>query len=218
MSIPLLADLIERETVETIDLSNRITIEVLTASFRTVRGRTIVASLNDEIAFWRTDEDTANPDSEIIGALRPAMATVPGAVILKASSPYAQRGVLWDDYQKHFGKDTATLVWQAATRTMNSTVPQSFIDRRSRKTRRTRQPNLAPNSEATSKPSSAARSSKPHDERPIRDSASAGCQILCMVRSERRFCGLMTLAIASKEGEKVVLHAIREAVPPLLQV
>ena len=33
LSIPLLADLIERETVETIDLSNRITIEVLTASF-----------------------------------------------------------------------------------------------------------------------------------------------------------------------------------------
>ena len=93
-----------------------------------MRGRTIVASLNDEIAFWRTDEDTANPDSEIIGALRPAMATVPGSIMLKASSPYSRRGVLWDDYQKHFGKDTAMLVWQAATLVMNSTVPQSFID------------------------------------------------------------------------------------------
>jgi hypothetical protein len=46
-----------------------------------------------------------------------------------ASSPYSRRGVLWDAYLKYFGKDDpSTLVWQAATRTMNSSVPQSFID------------------------------------------------------------------------------------------
>ena len=105
----------------------------MTASFRTVRGRTIVAALCDELAFWRTDEDSSSPDVEIIAALKPAMSTVPGAVLLKASSPYAQRGVLWNDYQKHFGKDSATLVWQASTRVMNPTVPQSWIDEETEK-------------------------------------------------------------------------------------
>ena len=128
LSIPLLAGLIQRETADTIDLSNGITVEIQTASFRTIRGRTVVAGLCDELAFWM-GEDSANPDKEIIGALRPASATVPGALLLKASSPYARRGVLWDDHRKHFGNDDSqTLVWQAATRTMNPSIAQSFID------------------------------------------------------------------------------------------
>jgi hypothetical protein len=36
---------------------------------------------------------------------------------------------LWDAHRKHFGKDgDPILVWQAATREMNSSVPQSFIN------------------------------------------------------------------------------------------
>ena len=127
LGIPLLAGMIQRETADTIDLTNSITIEIQTANFRTIRGRTVVAALADELAFWMGD-DSANPDKEIIGALRPAMATVPGALMLKASSPYSRRGVLWDDHRKHFGNDdSATLVWQADTRTMNPSVPEAFI-------------------------------------------------------------------------------------------
>ena len=92
--VPMLAALIENETQEAINLLNRTTIEVSTASFRTVRGYTIIAALCDEIAFWRTD-DSASPDTEILAALRPAMATVPGAMLLCASSPYARRGALY---------------------------------------------------------------------------------------------------------------------------
>ena len=44
-----------------------------------MRGYTCIAALCDEIAFWRSDESSANPDAEIIAALRPAMATIPGA-------------------------------------------------------------------------------------------------------------------------------------------
>jgi hypothetical protein len=47
--VPMLKQLIEAERVEGIDLSNRVTIEVHTASFRTTRGYTILASLMDEI-------------------------------------------------------------------------------------------------------------------------------------------------------------------------
>jgi hypothetical protein len=53
-SLPMLTALIEKETREAIQLSNGIDIEVHTASFRAVRGYTIVAALLDECAFWRT--------------------------------------------------------------------------------------------------------------------------------------------------------------------
>jgi hypothetical protein len=50
-------------------------------------------------------------------------------MILAASSPYAKRGLLWTEYQKHFGKDDSdVLIWQAATRVMHPDVPQEDID------------------------------------------------------------------------------------------
>ena len=128
-AVPMLRRMIESEGAEGITLCNRVVIEIHTASFRAVRGYTIIAALLDELAFWPSDEDSADPDHEVIDALRPGMATIPGAVLLCASSPYARRGALWDAHRKHFGKDgDAILVWQATTRAMNATVPQRVID------------------------------------------------------------------------------------------
>src|SRR5262249_30680740 len=57
------------------------------------------------------------------------MATIPGSMLLAASSPHARRGALWDAHRRHYGRDDdPVLVWQAATRDMNPSVPQSFID------------------------------------------------------------------------------------------
>ena len=65
----------------------------------------------------------------MIDAIRPGMAQFPDPLLLCASSPYARRGALWDAYRKYFGKeDQPVLVWQAETRRMNPTVPQSVID------------------------------------------------------------------------------------------
>jgi hypothetical protein len=126
--VPMLAELIERDTQDSFDLNNGVTIEVQTASYRSTRGYTIAVALCDELAFWQTD-DAAEPDYEILAAIRPGMATIPGAMLLCASSPYARRGSLFDAHRKHFGKDNdPILVWQADTRTMNPTVPQSVID------------------------------------------------------------------------------------------
>jgi hypothetical protein len=126
--VPVLAQMIERDGDDEIELSNGIVIEIQTASFRSVRGYTVIAGLCDEISFWRSDETSANPDTEILAALRPAMATIPGAMLLAASSPYARRGALWQAFRRHFGNDGPALVWRADTRTMNPTVPQSVID------------------------------------------------------------------------------------------
>jgi hypothetical protein len=126
--VPMLARMVEREREGSFDITNSVTIEIGTASFKSVRGYTIVAALCDEMAFWPTD-DSAQPDYEILDALRPGMATVPGAMLLCASSPYARKGALWDVHRRHHGKDgDPVLVWQAATRDMNPTVPQSVID------------------------------------------------------------------------------------------
>lgn len=128
-NVPMLKRTIERETAEGFDLSNSISIEIGTASFKSVRGLTIVAALCDEVAFWSTDDHSADPDHEILNAIRPAMATIPNAMLLVASSPYARRGILYDAHRKHYGKDgDPILVWQAATRVMNPSVPQEFID------------------------------------------------------------------------------------------
>jgi hypothetical protein len=127
-NISLLSGMIEREKQESFDLSNSVTIEIQTASFKTTRGYTIAAALCDEIAFWPSD-DAAEPDYEVLDALRPGMATLPGAMLLCASSPYARKGALWDAWRRHFGKENdPVLFWKAPTRSMNPTVSQSIID------------------------------------------------------------------------------------------
>jgi hypothetical protein len=71
----------ESASYEGIDLNNRATIEVHSCSYRTVRGYTVVAALLDELAFWST-ENSSEPDHEVINAIRPGMATIPGAMLL----------------------------------------------------------------------------------------------------------------------------------------
>jgi hypothetical protein len=124
---PMLKRLVVNRTNESVELSTRVTIEVHTCSFRAVRGYTLVGAILDEVAFYRSD-DSANPDTELVAALQPGMATVPGALLVAISSPYARRGVLWDAYAKHYGHDDdPILVWRASTRDMNPTVSEAFI-------------------------------------------------------------------------------------------
>jgi hypothetical protein len=156
--VPMLAQLIESETRESLGLRNRVVIEVHTASFRSTRGYSLVAALLDELAFWPTDEASSEPDVEVINAIKPGMATIPGAMLLCASSPYARRGALFDAHRKHFGKDGhPVLVWHAPTRAMNPTVPQSVIDEAMERDSTARRLNTAPSFAATSRASSRVR-------------------------------------------------------------
>ena len=125
----MLEPLIVRRDSETIELSNRVHIEIATASFRSTRGYSYAAVLADEVAFWRSDETSLNPDVEILRALRPGMVSIPGAVLLMASSPYSQRGELYNTYRRHFGRDDArVLVWKASTLEMNPSVDKRIIE------------------------------------------------------------------------------------------
>jgi len=173
-----------------------------------------VGAVLDEVAVWR-DETTASPDSEVVAALRPGMATVPGALLLGISSPYARRGVLWEQYREHFGKASDVLVWQAPSRAMNPTVPASVVAR------------------ALEEDESAARAEYLAEfRRDIEGWITREAVGACVVEGRlelpplpdfgyRAFCDpsggsndAMTLAVAHREGERVVLDLVRERRPP----
>ncbi len=83
----------------------------------------------DECAFWRSDE-SANPDQEVLRAVRPGLATIPGSMLLIASSPYRKAGVLWDAYKRHFGHDDSPmLVWKGTSLEMNPSLDPAVVER-----------------------------------------------------------------------------------------
>ena len=127
--VPALKALVIGQTNDSISLSTGVDIECAAASFRTIRGGTAVAIVCDEVAYWR-NENTANPDAEILSAARPMLVTTGGPMIV-ISSPYARRGELWTSYKRDFGPggDKLILVAKAASRTLNPSLPEKVIAR-----------------------------------------------------------------------------------------
>jgi hypothetical protein len=212
--VPMLKRMVERETADTFDLTNSVTIEISAASFRSTRGYTLIAALCDEIAFWRSDE-SANPDKEILAALRPSMATIPGAMLLCASSPYARRGALWDAYRKHFAQNNNVLIWKAPTLIMNPSVPQRVIDEAIE----------ADSASAAAEYGAEFRTDvESFISREIVDAAVAlgrhelprvdGCSYVAFVDPSGGSSDSMTLGIAHMEAGRTVLDCVRERKPP----
>lgn len=215
LSIPILRPLIERETTEIIDLKNAVSIEIAAASYRTSRGYTIAAVLCDEIAFWDT-EGAAEPDYSILDALRPGLGTLPGAMLLCASSPYAQSGALFDAFRRYHGRDDApVLVWKAPTRVMNATFPQATFDAAMERD--------AANASSeygaifrTDVQAFVAReaidscvSRGVYERQPI-----AGCRYVGFCDPSGGQNDAMTMAVAHREGDIVVLDCLRSRKPP----
>lgn len=213
---PKLAELIEREpTANTISLSTMIDIEVRPANFRTIRSITAVAAICDEVAFWLV-EGSANPDAEILNALRPALASTEGLLAV-ISSPYAKRGEVYETYKRHYGQagDQLILVAKGKSKDFNSTLPQRFIDR------------------AYERDAAAASSEYGGEFRnDIEQFVSREVVEACVssgvhergrltTTAHRAFVDpsggsndAMTLAIGHKEGDRRVLDALRERKPP----
>jgi hypothetical protein len=117
---PLLKARIVNRGVDEVEFQGRVVLSIATTSFRRVRGRTYAAVLCDEIAVWHDDETSSNPATEVLRAARPGLATIKQSLLIMASSPYAQRGELYNVYRRHFGKDDAlVLVAKAASMVMN---------------------------------------------------------------------------------------------------
>lgn len=212
---PRLASLVRKPLVETIELEPRVTIEVVTASIKAVRSRTVIAALCDEIAFWEANEDCANPDVEILNGLRPAMMTIPGSLLLAASSRYARRGALWNNFRDWYGKPEGPLVWSADTMTMHPSVDREWLA-----------------AEFERDPVAAAAEYGLEFRTDVGALVDPDVARECVVRGrhelppDRRFSyrafvdpsggsgDSMTLAIAHDNGERPVLDALREVRPP----
>jgi hypothetical protein len=53
----------------------------------------------DEVAFWR-DETSSRPDEEVYDAILPALARVPGSMLIGISSPYRKAGLLYRKFKE----------------------------------------------------------------------------------------------------------------------
>lgn len=122
LSAELIAD-----TTEGLEFAHRTRLEVATASYRTVRGRTLAGGIVDESSFLRAD-DSALPDKELVRALRPGLLTLHG-LLLVISSPHRKVGILYDAHRKYFGNDKQDrgLYIQASTRDLNPGIDEQDI-------------------------------------------------------------------------------------------
>ncbi len=127
-SSPILAQSIENITAEEIQLAGNIVVGMHANSYRTVRGRTLLACILDESAFFR-DEASALPDVETYRAVVPALATT-GGMLIGISSPYRRIGLLHQKHRDHFGQDDPdTLVVAGGSADFNPTINAKIIER-----------------------------------------------------------------------------------------
>jgi hypothetical protein len=127
-SSPVLRQQIETVTNDEVRLKGGITIGVHTNSFRTIRGRTLLAVVGDETAFWR-DESSAQPDVETYRACIPALAAANG-IWIGISSGYRKIGLLYQKWKDHYGVSSDdVLVIQGSTEQFNPTIDKAVIAR-----------------------------------------------------------------------------------------
>jgi hypothetical protein len=128
----------ENNFQQCLELRNGLEIRILTGDWRTVRGPSIVTAILDELCFFGlTEESKVRSDSELIRALRPALLTTRGKLI-GISSKYSRKGWAYQQWLRQHGSNNgvspsftpawSTLVWDSPSKVMNPTLPQSEID------------------------------------------------------------------------------------------
>jgi hypothetical protein len=220
LQMPAFAPYVGRVLRDYVELRTGAEIRVSTASYRTTRGYTLIGVVAEEVSFWLNDETGANPDSEVLGALRPGMATVPGALLLGISSPYAAKGELYKAHTRYMGTDDPSgLAWNADTLSMNplvdrTVIAQAFAD----------DPIAAASEYGQCGSVSFRRDVESlFDPEALRAVTIQGRRELPAADAVR-YVGFVdpsggssdsfTLAIAHREGTQVVLDAVRETRPP----
>jgi hypothetical protein len=123
---PVLRQEIANLTATEVILRNGIIISVHSNSFRTIRGRTLIACIMDEVSFWR-DETSALPDVETYRAVLPSLTTTRG-MLVGISTGYRRMGLLYQKHRDHYGQDSVdTLVVQGSTLQFNQTLDEAAI-------------------------------------------------------------------------------------------
>jgi hypothetical protein len=126
------SEILRKEVVavraDTITLHNGIRVSAYPCRPASVRGLRAVVAVIDELAFF-VSTDGRPTDVESLRAIRPALSTTGGRLII-LSSPYAPSGALWNLHRQHFGQEkSSTLIWQASAPCMNPTLPRDYLAR-----------------------------------------------------------------------------------------
>lgn len=128
---PVLSQLIRKSTRDEIILENNIVIGCFPPNHDSVRGRSLIAVICDEIAFWSQGEWAASPAEEVLAALRPGMATVDDTKLIKISTPYGKIGPIWQEFTRRAELDFP--VWQLSSMEMNPTLKREKLERERRR-------------------------------------------------------------------------------------
>jgi Terminase large subunit, T4likevirus-type, N-terminal len=123
---PVLEKEVDECTANEIRLKNGVIIAIHSNSFRTIRGRTLLAAIFDEVSFWR-DETSSQPDIETYRAALPSLVTTDG-MLVGISTPYRKIGLLHQKHRDHFGKDdNGVLVVSGGTKVFNPSISDAVI-------------------------------------------------------------------------------------------
>ena len=123
---PILQQRLVKVRNNEIELRNGVVIACRPCSSTTIRGVPIISAICDEMAFWRHEQTAANPEQEVIDAIRPAMATLCNTKMVKISTPFRKEGILWHEFQKR--SELRHLVWRLSTEEMNPKVSKQFLE------------------------------------------------------------------------------------------
>jgi len=128
-TVPVLAKMVKTIERDGVTLRNGVSIVVATNSYRSVRGRSILCAIFDEVAFWRS-EDSATPDFEVAGAVAPGLARMPGSMLILISSAHKRSGLLHQKWKDHYGRNNDdVLVVRGTTLQFNPTFDAKIIER-----------------------------------------------------------------------------------------
>jgi hypothetical protein len=94
-------------------------------SYSSIRGVPVICAVLDELAFWHHEDHAANPEHEVINAIRPAMATLSNTKLIKISTPFRKEGTLWSEFQRRNQLDH--YVWQLSSQEMNPAISSHFL-------------------------------------------------------------------------------------------
>lgn len=94
-SSPLFKKEIANTNADFIYLKNHITIGMAPPNGKALRGYAVPVVAMDEVAMWYSDADSANPDYEVLRAIKYAQLQFPDRKRLGTSTPWTKEGLLW---------------------------------------------------------------------------------------------------------------------------
>jgi len=132
---PGMAAEVTRLTDEVVEFRSGGSLEIITNDARLARGRSAIGVLGSEACQWKTGEATSS-DEEVVGAAEPSMAMCPdnlpddpGGLLILGSSVFRRKGYMYRRFKElHGNNDSNDICWFATSQTMNPRLSQAVVD------------------------------------------------------------------------------------------